>query len=105
MSAQTEGFTLEAIFLGKQWHATTNEEEFYRLVASGKASREAHLPTAFPSNEGLCILITGRWNSETQLTVESWEKAGMLAVVFLLPETKADQDSMPQSANYVEVRL
>ncbi len=105
LSAHNEGFTLEAVSLCDQWHPINNEEEFYRLIVNCAASRESQIPVSFPKMEGLAILITGHWDADLQLSVDTWENAGLLPIIFLLPETKHDRDSLPQGNNYIEVRL
>jgi hypothetical protein len=110
LSAQNEGFSLTALATGQEWHTIDNIEQFYQHIATAAPERavthsDSALPDRILNDNGLHILVTGRWSKEAQTKVERWQRAGILVLVFLIPESKADRDSLPVGKHFVEVQV
>jgi len=110
LSAQNEGFTLTGMSTGAKWHELENINQFFRHIACSQAERaQAHIDTALPAqinNEnGLYVLVIGRWSDEAAAKVERWQKAGIVVLVFLIAERDADIDSLPAGKQFIEVQL
>lgn len=110
LSAQNEGFSLAALALGRQWHELDNLLQFYQHIAGCRPQRavtENHqsIPDALLSANGLHILIVGRWTTEIEARVESWQKQGILILVFLLAESPRDKGSLPVGNQFIEIQL
>ena len=109
LSAQNEGFGLAALATGKQWHKLENVLDFYQQIATCKPQRPGtdssnSLPDTALAENGLYILVIGRWEAETQNLVDRWRQAGVLVLVFLLAESEADVGSLPAGSQFVEVQ-
>lgn len=109
LSAQNEGFTLAALATGQQWHQLENVLEFYQHIATCKPQRQiTHLDNSLPdtilADNGLYILVIGRWENETRKRVERWQQAGILVLVFLLAESETEIGSLPPGSQYIEVQ-
>jgi len=110
LSAQNECFTLTALAIGNQWHDLEDLLEFYRHIASCKPQKpntlsKPSLPDAVLADDGLHILVIGRWDTATKDLVEQWQQAGVLVLVFLIAETPADIGSLPVGEQFIEVLL
>ncbi|MFP6838203.1 MAG: DUF58 domain-containing protein [Pseudohongiellaceae bacterium] len=109
LSAQNEGFNLAALATGEQWQPIANLMEFYRQIATCKprnrsALTSKSLPDTALADNGLYILVIGRWHDETRQLVERWQQAGVLVLVFLLAESEAKIGSLPTGVQYIEVQ-
>lgn len=109
LSAQNEGFSLAALATGHQWHTLANVLEFYQQVATCKAEKTnaatgGALPDKVLADNGLQLLVVGRWGAEAKNLVERWQQAGILVLVFLLPESPADIGTLPAGSHFVEVQ-
>lgn len=110
LSAQNEGFSLTALATGQEWHNIDTIKQFYQHIATAAPERavthpDSALPDKILNDNGLHILVTGRWSKEAQTKVARWQKAGILVLVFLIPESKADRDSLPVGKHFVEVQV
>ncbi|MCG8415176.1 MAG: DUF58 domain-containing protein [Pseudomonadales bacterium] len=110
LSAQNEGFSLAALSTGAQWHEIENITKFYQHIATCQPQRAvAHLDSALPStlnNEnGLYVIVTGRWTDEVASKVEKWQRAGIVVLVFLIAESEEHKDSLPTGKQFIEVQL
>lgn len=109
LSAQNEGFTLAALATGEQWQPIENLLEFYRQIATCKPRRRSaatgkSLPDTVLADNGLHILVIGRWQDDTRQLVDRWQRAGVLVLVFLLAESEAESGSLPSGGQYIEVQ-
>ncbi|MDA1372342.1 MAG: DUF58 domain-containing protein [Proteobacteria bacterium] len=110
LSAQNEGFSLAALATGKEWHTLDNLLDFYQHIATCQPQRAVtsnghSLPTQVLSEDGLHILVVGRWSDETQAFVERWKSAGVLVLVFMMPESDEDIGTLPTSDGFIEIQL
>lgn len=109
LSAQNEGFTLAALATGRQWHKVENVLDFYRHIATCSPLRRGaafgkSLPDNVLADNGLHILVIGRWEDATRSLVERWQQAGVLVLVFLLAESEADIGALPAGVQFIEVQ-
>ena len=113
LSAQNEGFTLAALATGSEWHELQEPTEFDQRIAMclpAKTPQQAteanihNLPEQVMNPDGLQILVLGRWSEEARSRVERWQKAGILTLVFMLPESEADRGTLPVGAQFVEIQ-
>ena len=110
LSAQNEGFNLVGLATGNEWHSIDSINQFYRTIATCEAQRAVtHTNSALPDKvgdeNGLHILVTGRWSPEAQAKVERWQKQGILVLVFLIAEDDEHRDSLPAGQQFIEVQL
>ena len=110
LSAQNEGFTLTGMSTGAKWHELENINQFFQHIACSQPERaQAHIDTALPAqinNEnGLYVLVLGRWSDEAAAKVERWQKAGIVVLVFLIAEHDTDIDSLPTGKQFIEVQV
>ncbi|MFM1896057.1 MAG: hypothetical protein RLZZ385_1131 [Pseudomonadota bacterium] len=110
LSAQNEGFTLTALATGRHWQPLANLLEFYRCIAACEPQRAVTqrteaMPRQVLAEDGLHIMIVGRWTDHHRSLLEQWQRAGILVLVFMLPETAADVGSLPVGRQFVEVDL
>ena len=110
LSAQNEGFTLTALAAGDQWNPVEDLLDFYRRIATCEPQRaitagHRALPGQVLSAQGVHILVVGRWTDYSRALVEQWQRAGILVLVFLLPESPADTGTLPEGKAFVEVTL
>lgn len=110
LSAQNEGFNLVALATGNEWHSIDSINQFYRKIATCQPQRavthsNSALPDKLSNEDGLHILVTGRWSHEAQSKVERWQKQGILVLVFLIAETDEHQDSLPVGLQFIEVQV
>lgn len=108
LSAQNEGFSLAALATGSQWHSLENVLEFYQHIATCKPERVSKnfsnsLPDKVLAEDGLHILVVGRWGVEAETLVNKWQRAGILVLVFLLAESPADVGTLPAGNHFIEV--
>ena len=112
LSAQNEGFTLAALATGNQWHELQEPGEFDQRIATclpekipehAVAGNAHNLPEQVLNPEGLQVLVIGRWSEEAKAQVDRWQKAGILTLVFMLPESEADRGTLPVGPQFVEV--
>lgn len=105
LSAQNEGFSLTALATGSQWHSLANIQEFYQYIATSKPEKPNHrpLPDTVLADNGVHILVVGRWEPEVKNQVEKWQQLGILVLIFLLPESPADSGTLPAGSQFVEV--
>ncbi len=109
LSAQNEGFTLSALATGNSWHPLDNVQQFYQRIATCNPEREIEqvstfLPSTAMNEDGLHILILGRWTPAKQALVERWHNAGILCLVFLMPESQGDMGSLPIGPQFLELQ-
>lgn len=113
LSAQNEGFVLKALATGKQWHELRKPTDFDQRIATclpDKTPEQAietdarNLPDEVLNEDGLQILVLGRWTEEARMQVARWRKAGILTLVFMLPESRADRGTLPVGSQYVEIQ-
>ena len=109
LSAQNEGFNLAALATSEQWQPIENLLEFYQQIATCKPRRRSaptgkSLPDTVIADDGLYILVIGRWQDDTRQLVERWRQAGVLVLVFLLAESEAENGSLPSGVQYIEVQ-
>ncbi len=113
LSASNEGFNLVALATGADWHSLENPQSFDQLIARCQAEKTPdqamqdharNLPDSLPNEEGLYVLVLGRWSDEARQKVELWRKAGILVLVFLLAERDADRDSLPAGDQFIEIQ-
>ncbi len=110
LSAQNEGFSLVGLATGNEWHSIEGINQFYQCIATCLPQRavsntSSALPDAISNENGLHILVTGRWSNEAQTKVERWQKQGILVLVFLIAESETHIDSLPVGKQFVEVQL
>lgn len=110
LSAQNEGFSLAAMSTGAQWHDIENISQFYQQIATCQperaiAHRETALPNTVNNENGLYVIVTGRWTDETAAKVERWQRAGIVVLVFLIAESAEHQDALPTGKQFIEVQL
>lgn len=108
LSAQNEGFSLEALSLGASWHQLENLQQFYQHIATCKAERGYSeefntLPDSPLLDEGIHVLVLGRWTKKAETLVDNWRRAGILVLVFLIAETAVDGDSLPEGNHFIEI--
>lgn len=109
LSAQNEGFSLAALATGNEWHGVETILEFYKEIATCEPQRaclsEGNVfPQQALEDNGLQILVIGRWTDEARSLVERWQSKGILVLVFLIPETDDDIDSLPVGSNFIEIQ-
>tara|TARA_B110000858_G_scaffold198518_1_gene266116 strand:- start:3532 stop:4923 length:1392 start_codon:yes stop_codon:yes gene_type:complete len=107
-SAQNEGFSLAALALGTSWHPLEDLHQFYQLIATCKPERGYSeelktLPDSPLLDEGIHVLVLGRWTKRAEALVDSWQRAGVLVLVFLIAETTVDGSSLPEGSHFVEI--
>ncbi len=108
LSAQNEGFSLAALALGASWHTLENLHQFYQHIATCKPERGYSeelntLPDLALLDEGIHILVLGRWTKKAEALVDRWRQSGILVLVFLINETADDSGSLPEGSHFVEV--
>jgi uncharacterized protein (DUF58 family) len=108
LSAQNEGFSLAALALGASWHTLEDLHQFYQHIATCKPERgyseELHtLPDSALLDEGIHVLVLGRWTKKAEALVDRWRQSGILVLVFLINETADDSGSLPEGSHFVEV--
>jgi len=108
LSAQNEGFNLAALALGPSWHTLEDAPQFYQHIATCKPERGYSeelntLPDSPLLDEGIHVLVLGRWTKKAEALVDRWQRAGILVLVFLIGETADDSHSLPEGSHFVEV--
>lgn len=108
LSAQNEGFSLAAIATGATWHTLDNTQQFFGHIATCKPERGysealATLPDSVLFEEGIHVLVLGRWSKKAEELVERWQGAGILVLVFLIAESAGDSGSLPSGNHFVEI--
>jgi uncharacterized protein (DUF58 family) len=108
LSAQNEGFSLTDLATGNTWHKLEDLNQFYQHIATcqaerGSTAKAKHLPDSELAEDGIHILVIGRWTDEAETLVERWQRAGVLVLVFLIAESPADAGSLPVGSQYFEV--
>jgi hypothetical protein len=54
-------------------------------------------------DEGIHVLVLGRWTKKAEALVDRWRQSGILVLVFLISETADDSGSLPEGSHFVEV--
>jgi hypothetical protein len=108
LSAQNEGFSLAALALGASWHTLEGLHQFYQHIANCKPERGYSeelntLPDAALLNEGIHVLVLGRWTKKAEALVDRWRQFGILVLVFLISETAKEGGCLPQGSHFIEV--
>ena len=108
LSAQNEGFRLAAVALGASWHTLDDSHQFYQHIATSKPERGYSeelntLPDSALLDEGIHVLVLGRWTKKAEALVDRWRQSGILVLVFLISETADDSGSLPEGSHFVEV--
>jgi len=109
LSAQNEGFSLAALATGASWHSLENTQQFFQHIATcrpehGYSQDLETLPTATLLDEGIHVLVLGRWTKKAESLVDRWQRAGILVLVFLVAESGADAGSLPEGSHFVEIQ-
>lgn len=110
LSAQNEGFSLTAVAMGRQWHKLDNILQFYQYVATARPERACTstgmaVPDTALAENGIHILVVGRWTQETQSLVERWQRDGILVLVFLIAERAEDRGCLPTGSQFIEIAM
>ena len=110
LSAQNEGFHLAAFAAGTAWHQLDNMLQFFQFIATAQPQRACtavgtSLPDSVLEQNGIHILIVGRWTDEAESLVERWQQNGILVLVFLIAETNDDVGTLPIGSQYIEIAL
>ncbi len=110
LSATNEGFSLAALATGQQWQNLNNIDEFYRHIATCEPKRavdydDVPVPDNTPNPDGLHVMVVGKWSAAKQSLIDRWQKAGILTLVFMLPESEEDVESLPVGSQFVEVDM
>ena len=120
LSAQNEGFSLAAMAMGRQWHKLDNILQFYEHIALARPERACSsaggavgsavgsattspLPDKPLAENGIHILVVGRWTNATQALVERWQREGILVLVFLIAESPSNSGTLPVGSQYIEI--
>lgn len=108
LSAQNEGFSLVALALGANWHALENSQQFFQHIATCKPERGYSeelktLPDSPRLDEGIHVLVLGRWTKKAETLVDQWQRAGILVLVFLISESADHSGSLPEGSHFVEI--
>jgi len=108
LSAQNEGFSLAALALGASWHTLEDLHQFYQYIATCKPERGYSeelntLPDSALLDEGIHVLVLGRWTKKAEALVDRWRQSGILVLVFLINETTDDSGSLPEGSHFIEV--
>ena len=109
MSAQNEGFSLAAFATGANWHSVDTMLDFYKQVSICQPERantayENSLPKHALDESGLQVLVLGRWTDVARSLLERWQSKGILVLVFLIPESDEDIDTLPVGSNFIEIQ-
>ncbi len=107
LTAQNEGFSLVALATGREWHVLDSRLEFYRHIASCEAERGDtgnSIPDTVLADDGLYIVVVGRWTDSITTWVDRWQRAGVLVLVFLLAESPDDVGTLPVGDQYFEIQ-
>lgn len=108
LSAQNEGFSLVALALGANWHTLEHSQQFFQHIATCKPERGYSkklktLPDSSRLDEGIHVLVLGRWTKKAETLVDQWQRAGILVLVFLISESAEDSGSLPEDSYFVEI--
>jgi uncharacterized protein (DUF58 family) len=108
LSAQNEGFSLAALALGASWHTLEDLHQFYQHIATCKPERGYSeelntLPDSALLDEGIHVLVLGRWTKKAEALVDRWRQSGILVLVFLVNETAKEGGILPQGSHFIEV--
>lgn len=108
LSAQNEGFSLAALATGASWHTLDTPQQFYQHIACCKPERGYSeelntLPDSPLMEEGIHIMVLGRWTTKAKTLVDRWQRTGTLVLVFLIAESLNDSGSLPEGSHFVEV--
>jgi hypothetical protein len=124
LSAQNEGFSLAAVAMGRQWHKLDNILQFYEHIALARPERacssaggavgsaggsafgsakNSALPDKPLAENGIHILVVGRWTNANQALVERWQREGILVLVFLIAESPLNSGTLPVGNQYIEI--
>lgn len=109
LSAQNEGFSLAALATGDDWHDVETILDFYKPIATCKPIQAClydgkALPKQAQDETGLQVLVLGRWSDEARSLVDRWQSQGILVLVFMVPESEDDIDTLPVGSNFVELQ-
>jgi len=109
LSAQNEGFSLAALATGASWHTLENLQQFYQHIATCEPQRGYSqdletLPATTLLDEGIHVLVLGRWTKNAEALVDRWQSAGVLVLVFLIAESADDAGSLPEGGHFVEIQ-
>ncbi len=108
LSAQNEGFSLAALATGTSWHSLQNLQQFHRLIATceperGYSDEIDTLPDSVLLEEGIHVLVLGRWTRAAEALVERLQRSGILVLVFLVAESAIESGSLPEGSQFVEI--
>lgn len=108
LSAQNEGFSLAALALGASWHTLEDTHQFYQHIATcmperGYSEELNTLPDSVLLDEGIHVLVLGRWTKKAEALVDRWQSAGILVLVFLIAEAADDGGSLPEGSQFLEI--
>ncbi|MEX2131273.1 MAG: DUF58 domain-containing protein [Pseudohongiellaceae bacterium] len=108
LSAQNEGFNLTAVAMGRDWHQLDSILAFYQHIAACRPARActsigASLPNTVLAENGIHVLVLGRWTDEASALVDRWQRQGILVLVFMLAESIANAGSLPEGSQFIEI--
>lgn len=109
LSAQNEGFSLAALATGPSWQSLEDTHQFYQQIATclpqrGYSDQIQTLPDSVLMDEGIHVLVLGRWTTEAQALVDRWQSTGILVLVFLIAESTKNRGSLPVGSQFVEIQ-
>ncbi|MEX0963899.1 MAG: DUF58 domain-containing protein [Pseudohongiellaceae bacterium] len=109
LSAQNEGFSLAALAMGTNWHNLDGLQQFHKLIATCKPQRGYSediktLPDSVLLEQGIHVLVLGRWTAEAEALLDRLQHAGILILVFLIAESAEDIGTLPEGNQFVEVQ-
>lgn len=109
LSAQNEGLSLAAMATGTRWHRLDNPLQFHRLIATCEPQRGYSddiptLPGEMLFEEGIHVLVLGRWTRTAEALVDRLRGGGILVLVFLIAESLDDAGSLPDGIEFVEIQ-
>ncbi|GJM14115.1 MAG: hypothetical protein DHS20C12_25180 [Pseudohongiella sp.] len=107
-SAQNEGFSLSALATGSDWHTLENPLQFYQHIATcspqrGYSEELNTLPDSVLLEEGIHVLVLGRWTEKAEALVNRCQQAGILMLVFLIAESADHLSSLPVGKQFIEI--
>jgi len=107
-SAQNEGLSLAALSLGDTWHEINDIGEYNRHLACCQAQKwdevkGSSLPQKTLDDDGVYILVTGRWSDDAKQLYDRLHRGGILIVVFLIAEYPDAGEDFPEGGQFIEI--
>lgn len=109
LSAQNEGFSLAALATGSRWQQLENLHQFHKHIATcqpqrGYSEEIVRLPDTVLFEEGIHVLVIGRWTSAAEELVGRLQRSGILVLVFLIAEHDRDKGCLPEGNHFIEIQ-